>query len=53
MWVLLALVVALIGGFVMYVSSRPGRWYDIGAMCFACGLLAFLLRVGLHQLGGG
>jgi hypothetical protein len=48
MWVYLALVVALLGAFLMYVASRPGRWYDVGAMCFGCGVLAFLIRIGWH-----
>jgi hypothetical protein len=52
MWVYLSLLVAFIGAILLFVSARPGRWYDAGAMCFGGGLLAFLIRIGWH-LGAG
>jgi hypothetical protein len=48
MWVYLAFLVALVGAFIMWIASNPGRWYDAGRLCFGAGLLAFLIRIGWH-----
>jgi Na+/phosphate symporter len=45
---LLALVVCLAGLF-MYLFLTSPKADEIGKIMFSCGLLAFLLILGLHQ----
>ena len=44
MMIYLSLLVALIG-VLMYVLCRNAKAVEIGRLSFACGLLAFLLKV--------
>ena len=54
MIIFLSLLVALVGA-AFYVLSANAKVVELGRLSFACGLLAFLLKVGeplINILGG-
>lgn len=44
MTIYLSLAFAL-AGLLMYILAQSGKVQELGRICFACGILAFLLRV--------
>ena len=46
MIIYLSLLVAIAGAFIYLISANNPKAAELGRICFAIGLLAFLLRMG-------
>ena len=46
MIVYLSLLVAILGAFIFVISTNNAKAAELGRICFAMGLLVFLLRMG-------